>query len=133
MPGKKRQSRPLLPTPSLAFTGPPVHSFRPLLPTLQAGAAAASGGSDEFPQNPEVDDAAAYAVQQLSSQSNSLFPYALKKVHVFAEASKSWRLQPGQRRTPPGAVCCRARPAAGRQAAAVGAANCSAHVAPSSR
>ncbi|KAL4431379.1 hypothetical protein ABPG75_006635 [Micractinium tetrahymenae] len=42
----------------------------------QAGA----GGADEFPENPEVDDAAAYAVQQLSSQSNSLFPFTLKKV-----------------------------------------------------
>lgn len=37
-------------------------------------------GADECPDNPEVDDAAAYAVQQLSSQSNSLFPFSLKKV-----------------------------------------------------
>ena len=29
----------------------------------------------------QVDDAAAYAVQQLSSQSNSLYPFSLKKVH----------------------------------------------------
>lgn len=29
---------------------------------------------------PEVDDAAGYAVQQLSEQSNSLFPYTLKRV-----------------------------------------------------
>jgi hypothetical protein len=50
--------------------------------TPQAGATAATDGGDEFPQNPEVDDAAAYAVQQLSSQSNSLFPLALKKVQV---------------------------------------------------
>ena len=29
-----------------------------------------------------ADDAAAYAVQQLSSQSNSLYPFSLKEVRV---------------------------------------------------
>lgn len=34
----------------------------------------------EGTQDPEVDAAAAYAVQQLSQQSNSLFPFQLKEV-----------------------------------------------------
>lgn len=32
--------------------------------------------------NPEVEDAAAYAVEQLSQQSNSLYPFTLRKVCV---------------------------------------------------
>jgi len=40
-----------------------------------AGAVNTEGASD-----PEVDAAASYAVQQLSEQSNSLFPFQLKKV-----------------------------------------------------
>lgn len=34
----------------------------------------------EGPSDPDVDAAAAYAVQQLSQQSNSLFPFQLKAV-----------------------------------------------------
>ncbi|KAI3424395.1 hypothetical protein D9Q98_009948 [Chlorella vulgaris] len=51
------------------------------LDEISAAQAGVSGGAaDECPGAPEVDDAAAYAVQQISSQSNSLFPYTLKKV-----------------------------------------------------
>ncbi|GAB4816453.1 hypothetical protein N2152v2_003499 [Parachlorella kessleri] len=38
--------------------------------------------------NPEVEGAAAYAVEQLSQQSNSLFPFTLKKI-VTASTKKS--------------------------------------------
>jgi hypothetical protein len=51
------------------------------VPPLQAGVS--GGAADECPGAPEVDDAAAYAVQQISSQSNSLFPYTLKKVRTL--------------------------------------------------
>ncbi|PRW20439.1 Histone H4 isoform C [Chlorella sorokiniana] len=55
---------------------------------MKGDQAGASAGADEWHENPEVDDAAAYAVQQLSSQrvqqlssqSNSLYPFSLKKV-----------------------------------------------------
>lgn len=40
----------------------------------------------EGPLDPEVDAAAAFAVQELSSRSNSLFPFQLKKV---VEATKT--------------------------------------------
>lgn len=48
-------------------------------PAGQGGAVAGKGGV-EFVSNPEVDDAAGFAVQQLSSQSNSLSPFTLKQV-----------------------------------------------------
>jgi hypothetical protein len=43
-------------------------------------AAAGAGTSVEGVNDPEVDAAASYAVQQLSQQSNSLFPFQLKKI-----------------------------------------------------
>jgi hypothetical protein len=49
------------------------------LEEISAAAAGAAGGA-EGTDNPEVDAAAAYAVQQLSAQSNSLFPFQLQKV-----------------------------------------------------
>ncbi|KAL4853697.1 histone H3 [Chlorella vulgaris] len=59
------------------------------LDEISAAQAGVSGGAaDECPGAPEVDDAAAYAVQQISSQSNSLFPYTLKKV-LSAKVHKS--------------------------------------------
>ncbi|KAL4422198.1 hypothetical protein ABPG77_006439 [Micractinium sp. CCAP 211/92] len=67
----------------------PAHGGAMELTSLEEVSADQAGacGADEFPENPEarpaaaeVDDAAAYAVQQLSSQSNSLFPFTLKKV-----------------------------------------------------
>ena len=81
---------PLCPAPSLSACLP---ACLPT-PAAQAGAKAEGqkdeqdasedvskeGDKDEFSENPEVDDAAAYAVQQLSAQSNSLFPFTLKKV-----------------------------------------------------
>lgn len=49
------------------------------LEEVSAAAAGAAGGA-EGTDDPEVDAAAAYAVQQLSAQSNSLFPFQLAKV-----------------------------------------------------
>ena len=42
--------------------------------------AAGAGATTETADDPEVDAAASYAVQQLSEQSNSLFPFQLKKI-----------------------------------------------------
>jgi ABC-type hemin transport system ATPase subunit len=55
-----------------------------------AGAGGAAGvGTTENSENPEVDAAASYAVQQLSQQSNSLFPFQLKKVISATKTSGS--------------------------------------------
>lgn len=48
-------------------------------PQGHLGAVAGKEGM-EFENNPEVDDAAGFAVQQLSAQSNSLSPFTLKRV-----------------------------------------------------
>ncbi|PSC74539.1 DUF427-domain-containing protein isoform A [Micractinium conductrix] len=66
----------------------------------------AAGGADEFTQNPEVDDAAGYAVQQLSEQSNSLFPYTLKR-GLGVACVHALEGEPRLRSTPPG---CRLPP-----------------------
>lgn len=56
-------------------------------PEGKGGAVAGQEGT-EWTANPEVDDAAGYAVQQLTAQSNSLHPFTLKKV-LSAKAQAS--------------------------------------------
>lgn len=73
------------PVPAIHNASPGLRPFcdvtETAVPPLQAGVS--GGAADECPGAPEVDDAAAYAVQQISSQSNSLFPYTLKKVRAL--------------------------------------------------
>lgn len=53
----------------------------------EISAQAAGAVDEEAPGDPSVDSVAAYAVQQLSQQSNSLFPFQLKEV---VSASKTY-------------------------------------------
>ena len=59
----------------------PAHGGAVEVTKLEEVTAAAAGVVDtEGGNDPQVDAAASYAVQQLSQQSNSLFPFQLKKV-----------------------------------------------------